>query len=87
MDKKRHSIGIFLDLPKAFDTIDHNIVLKKLFVYGIRYKTVDWFASYLSNRTQCVAIGDVLSGASKILCGVPQGINSRTPSFNNIIVS
>jgi hypothetical protein len=73
MDKKNYSIGIFLDLSKAFDTIDHTILLKKLNIYGIRGVAQSWLANYLSGRTQCVSIGDDRSSHSLVTCGVPQG--------------
>ena len=64
---------IFLDFAKAFDTVNHEILLKKLLHYGFRGKTHNWLTSYLSNRTQCVQIGDELSDFKPINCGVPQG--------------
>jgi hypothetical protein len=73
MDNKKYSIGIFLDLSKAFDTIDHSILLKKLEIYGIRGVALKWFSNYLLNRSQCVAINDVISLPNDIKCGVPQG--------------
>jgi len=73
MDNKQFSIGIFLDLSKAFDTIDHGILLKKLEVYGIRDNTLKWFQSYLCNRLQCVTVSDEVSDYLPITCGVPQG--------------
>ena len=52
MDNKKMNLAIFLDLTKAFDTVDHNILIKKLNSYGIADRTGDWFESYLSSRTQ-----------------------------------
>ena len=71
IDPKNHNIGIFLDLSKAFDTIDHNILLKKLQCYGIRGIACEWFKSYHSDRAQYVL--NTESEYMKITCGVPQG--------------
>ena len=64
---------ILLDFAKAFDTVNHEILLNKLEHYGIRGIALDWFKSYLSDRMQCTEIGNTQSKLSYIKCGVPQG--------------
>ena len=64
---------IFLDLCKAFDTVDHRIILNKLEYNGIRGVANDWFASYLSNRRQFVSLFGTNSDYQTVTCGVPQG--------------
>jgi len=73
LDNKTFSCGVFVDLEKAFDTVNHNILLKKLDHYGIRGKDNNWIRSYLTNRTQCVSINGAKSENMKVSCGVPQG--------------
>ena len=73
LDEKLYACGIFIDLEKAFDTVNHRILLSKLKHYGIRGKPLDWFSSYLSNRYQYVAIGSTHSIKTIIEQGVPQG--------------
>ena len=73
MDVKLFTCGIFLDLKKAFDTINHSILLKKLNHYGIRGIINDWFSSYLLGHSQVTEIDSNLSTINKISCGVPQG--------------
>ena len=73
IDKKDLTCGIFIDLTKAFDTVDHNILLKKMFHYGIRGNVYNLFQSYLSNRQQYVRVNNVNSDIKPVKCGVPQG--------------
>ena len=73
LDKGKFACGIFVDLQKAFDTVDHVILLKKLDHYGIRGTGNSWFKSYLTNRSQFVSISGFDSILKTILHGVPQG--------------
>ena len=69
-----YSCGIFIDLKKAFDTVDHLILLQKLGHYGVRGVTNNWFSSYLLGRQQITQIGNKnISKKEVILSGVPQG--------------
>jgi len=72
-ENKLQTLSTFLDLSKAFDTIDHKILLSKLLNYGIRGKALDWFESYLNNRFQYVNYKNTESNKQKIEYGVPQG--------------
>ena len=66
------AVVYFLDLSKAFDTVNHKILLDKLLFYGIRGNAFEWFKSYLSNRKQFVSIGNVNSDVMSITMGVTQ---------------
>ena len=66
-------VGVYLDFSKAFDTVNHEILLKKLDHYVIRSAALSWFEIYLSNRTQFVTYDSVSSNCKSISCGVPQG--------------
>ena len=66
-------VGIFLDFSKAFDTVDHGILLSKLFHYGIRSPAHKWFTNNISNRKQYVTFYGTSSTIRNITCGVPQG--------------
>jgi len=64
---------VCLDLKKAFDTVDHDILLGKLHYYGICWTSHKWFASYLDNRTQICHLNSQRSTPKGLRCGVPQG--------------
>ena len=69
----KYTLGIFIDLSKAFDTVNHNNLLEKLKAYGIQYENLIWFTSYLSNRKQFISYGDSKTEMKIVKCSVPQG--------------
>ena len=76
-EKNEHVLRVFIDLKKAFDTLNHEKPLHKLKLYGINGTCLEWFKSYVSNRKQCI-VYDVYNNIKKsayldILCGAPQG--------------
>jgi len=73
MDKSKIPVSIFLDLSKAFDTLDHDILLDKLQYYGLYGRNLDLMKSYLNSRQQYVVFNDIFSDLSFIKTGVPQG--------------
>ena len=73
IDDGKYGCGIFIDLKKAFDTVNHKILLMKLEHYGIRGPLLKWFESYLTNRKQYVFYNGVSSDTKPVTCGVPQG--------------
>ena len=73
LDQNIFSCGVFIDLEKAFDTVNHKILVEKLEFYGIRGLCNQWFVSYLSNRKQQVRLDGTKSSYLDITCGVPQG--------------
>ena len=73
LDEGSFGCGIFVDLQKAFDNVDHKTLLQKLEYYGIRGVCNNWFKSYLSDRKQFVSINGYNSDLMPVDCGVPQG--------------
>ena len=76
MEEKKSALCVFLDLSKAFDTIEHSTLVSKMYHYGIRGVAHNWFTSYLENRSQYVLCSNTLSSyAMRVSDGVPQGSN------------
>jgi len=73
IDNNNKILGIFVDLQKAFDTVDHEILLSKLNYYGIRGVMLNWITNYLLDRKQFTVVNNVSSVMGRISCGVPQG--------------
>ena len=73
IDNRSFSCGIFLDFSKAFDTVNHEILIHKLEYYGFRGLVKQWFISYLSERRQIVTVNSVKSAECSVSCGIPQG--------------
>ena len=97
LDNKNFACGVFVDLQKAFDTVDHQILQSKLSHYGINGFANKWLSSYLTNRSQSVTLNGFTSEEKKISCGVPQGsilgpllftiyINDMHKAFNECLV-
>jgi hypothetical protein len=72
IERKKSTLAIFLDLSKAFDTINYNIMLGKLAFYGVRGNVYNWIENYLTNRKQYVHYQDSDSVYMDLECGVPQ---------------
>ena len=73
MDKGHVSGVVYLDLKKAFDTVDHSLLFLKLTEYGVYTACLKWFRSYLSQRSQQTSVEDALSPKRNVTIGVPQG--------------
>ena len=73
LDDGKYSADVFADLKKAFDIVDHNILLKKLDYYGVRGTANEWLASYLKSRKQFFSVVDHISSTKVIQTGVLQG--------------
>ncbi len=73
LEEGHHVHTVYLDFAKAFDKVDHHILLTKVEAYGIQGKILQWLRTFLTTRTQRVKVGDFLSEEVKVLSGVPQG--------------
>ena len=72
LDNKKITVGAFIDLKKAFDTIDHSLLIKKLEYYGIGGVLLNWLKSYLDHRKQYVHFNGTDLYLQEVVCGVPQ---------------
>ena len=88
LDSRQHCAALFVDLSKAFDTVDHNILLSKLSSIGLDKHSVRWFSNYLSGRKHSVVVDNMRSSSLSVSKGVPQGSISGPTLFtlyiNNI---
>ena len=73
LNRKHFAISLFIDLRRAFDTVNHSILLAKLKAYWVRGLALDWFSSYLYDKEYCVRIGDSVSQYVKSKVSIPQG--------------
>ena len=73
LNKRKHTTGVFVDLSKVFDTTDHDILVKKLPLYGAQGNYLNWFKSYLTDRKQYTESKDFKTEMLNIIRGVPQG--------------
>ena len=69
----KFTLGVFIDLSKAFDTVNHNILITKLELYGIKNNNLKWFESYLQPRQQYIKYDKQNTEMANIICGAPQG--------------
>ena len=72
-NENKYTLGVLIDLSKAFDTVDHEILLKELELYGVKGNVLNWFKSYLTSRKQYIEIEGQKTDCLNIKCGVPQG--------------
>ena len=90
-ENSHFTLDVFIDLSKAFDTVDHHILVPKLENYGVNGKNLSWFQSYLKNRKQHLNFNNIITTSSQITCSVPQGsihplqCSSRIQTFSTPI--
>ena len=67
------TLALFIDFKKAFDSVNHNIIIKKIKKLGLHLNTIDWFRSYLASHTQITTVNQIQSDIAPVTCRVPQG--------------
>ena len=73
MNENKVTLAVYIDAMKAFDTVNHDILLKKVEQIGLRGNVGKWLKNYLSNRKQCTVVNNTISEFKHVTCGVPQG--------------
>ena len=73
MNENQSTLAVYIDLRKAFDTVNHIILIKKIEKLGLSASTVKWLTSYFTNRKKCTVANGTTSEKAVITCGVPQG--------------
>ena len=87
IDNNKFSCEVFLDFRKAFDTVNHKILLEKLQHYGTRGMAFNWLQSYLSNRKQYVEVNGTSSDVLDVMCGVPYYFSSSLMIYQQFVKS
>ena len=85
LDREENMSAMFIDFPKAFDTINHGFLLSKLHAYGFSKQALSFRCSYLKNRRQKVQINNKFSSLKEVIAGVPQGSIDEPLIFNLFI--
>ena len=91
IDACKLNVSVFFDLEKAFDTVDHDILLSKLSALGVIENKNCWFTSYLRNREQFCHVAGQNSSSKSVTCGIPQGsclgplFSSFTLKISNVV--
>lgn len=70
-ENNQYTVGVFVDLKRAFDTVNHEILLDKLTFYGIKGIPLTWLTNYLSHRQQCIVVYNHTSSYNLVVCGIP----------------